>query len=117
MYICKHIYVCITVQLCIVDMSISPMLVCLYVQAQTVSISLISGFRRDVDEIYALLGYYAVSCGNFLPTFQDRYIVPKRRYTITTRRRVISQKSAALCIHIILHVSFFLTTTNPVESQ
>jgi hypothetical protein len=32
---------------------------------------LISGFRRDVDEICALLGYYAASCGNCLPTFRD----------------------------------------------
>jgi hypothetical protein len=31
--------------------------------------SLMSGFRRDVDEICALLGYYAASCGNCLPTF------------------------------------------------
>jgi hypothetical protein len=32
---------------------------------------LISGFRRDVDEICALLGYYAASCGICLPTFRD----------------------------------------------
>jgi hypothetical protein len=31
----------------------------------------ISGFRRDVDQICALLGYYAASSGNTLPTFQD----------------------------------------------
>jgi hypothetical protein len=35
----------------------------------------ISGFRR-VDENYALLGYYAASNGNFLPTFQDNLSVP-----------------------------------------
>jgi hypothetical protein len=34
---------------------------------------LISGFRSDVDEICALLGYYAASCGNCLPTFRDCY--------------------------------------------
>jgi hypothetical protein len=39
-------------------------------------IVLISGFRRDVDEIYALLGYYAASCGNSLPTFRDNVSVP-----------------------------------------
>jgi hypothetical protein len=33
--------------------------------------SLISGFRRDVDEICALLVYYAASSGNPLPTFRD----------------------------------------------
>jgi hypothetical protein len=30
--------------------------------------SLISGFRRDVDEICDLLGYYTASCGNCLLT-------------------------------------------------
>jgi hypothetical protein len=32
---------------------------------------MISGFRRNVDEICALLGYYAALCGNCLLTFQD----------------------------------------------
>ena len=34
---------------------------CVY---KLISISLISGFRRDVDEKCTLLGYYAASCGN-----------------------------------------------------
>jgi hypothetical protein len=38
--------------------------------------ALISGFRRDVDEIRALLVFYAASCGN-----------------LTTRRSVMYQKS------------------------
>jgi hypothetical protein len=29
--------------------------------------SVFSGFRRDVDEICGLLGYYTASCGNYLP--------------------------------------------------
>jgi hypothetical protein len=33
--------------------------------------SVISGFRRDIDDICALLGSYAASCGNPLPTFRD----------------------------------------------
>jgi hypothetical protein len=37
---------------------------------------LILGFRLDVDEICALLGYYAASCGNCLPTFRDKVSVP-----------------------------------------
>jgi hypothetical protein len=51
-----------------------------------------------VFEICALLGYYEASCDICLPTFRDHggYVVPKRRQTITTRRRVISQKSADL---------------------
>jgi hypothetical protein len=39
-------------------------------QVNSVNI-LISGFRRDVDDICALLGYYAASCGNCFPTFRD----------------------------------------------
>jgi hypothetical protein len=38
----------------------------------------ISGFRREVDENYALLGYYAASSGNSLPMFWDN-LVPKRQ--------------------------------------
>jgi hypothetical protein len=37
--------------------------------------SFISGFRRDIDEICGLLGYYAVSSGNPLPTFRDNVLV------------------------------------------
>jgi hypothetical protein len=36
---------------------------------------LISGFRHNVDEICALLGYYAASCGNCLLTFWDNVSV------------------------------------------
>ena len=35
-----------------------------------------SGFRRDVDENYDLLGYYALSSGNFVPMFRDNLSVP-----------------------------------------
>jgi hypothetical protein len=37
---------------------------------------LISVFRRDVEEICALLGCYAASNGNPLPTFRDNLSVP-----------------------------------------
>ena len=39
----------------------------------------ISGFRREVDEIWALLGYYAVYSGNSLPSFRDSLSVPSSR--------------------------------------
>jgi hypothetical protein len=39
----------------------------------------ISGFRRDVDEICALLGYYAASNGNPLPTFRENVSVPSSK--------------------------------------
>jgi hypothetical protein len=35
----------------------------------------ISGFRREVAENCALLGYYSASSGNFLPTFRDNLSV------------------------------------------
>jgi hypothetical protein len=32
-----------------------------------------SGFRREVAENCALLGYYALCNGNYLPTFREKY--------------------------------------------
>jgi hypothetical protein len=40
---------------------------------------LISGFRRDVDEICGLLGNYTALCGNYLPSFRDNVSVPSSR--------------------------------------
>jgi len=39
----------------------------------------ISGFRREVDEICALLSYYVAYSGNSLPTFRDYLSVPTWR--------------------------------------
>jgi len=39
----------------------------------------ISGFRRGVNEIYALLGSYAAWIGNYVPTFRDSLSVPPSR--------------------------------------
>ena len=36
---------------------------------------MISGFGREVDENCALLGHYAASSGNLLPTFRDNLSV------------------------------------------
>ena len=73
---------------------------------EDVKTCVISGFRHEVDENCALLGHYAASNGNSLPTFRvfefltleegTRSVVPKRRYEITTTRYVITQKSAVL---------------------
>jgi hypothetical protein len=41
--------------------------------------TLILGFRRDVDEICTLLGYYEASCLNCLPMFPDNVSVPSSR--------------------------------------
>jgi len=35
-----------------------------------------SGSRRDVEEIYALLGCYAAQSGNSVPMFRDNILVP-----------------------------------------
>jgi hypothetical protein len=39
-------------------------------------VTLISGFRRDVDVICGLLGNYTAPYGNYLPTFRDNVSVP-----------------------------------------
>jgi hypothetical protein len=36
-----------------------------------VFLSVISGLHRDVDEICALLGYYAALSGSYIPTFRE----------------------------------------------
>ena len=58
-----------------------------------------SDFRRQVDENCALVGSYAESSGNFLPTFRDNLSVPPSRVHKLTVRYcsfccVITQKSA-----------------------
>jgi hypothetical protein len=40
---------------------------------------MIAGFRRDADEICALLGYYAALIGSPVPTFRDNISVPSLR--------------------------------------
>ena len=63
-----------------------------------VYIPVIWSFHREVhvDEKCVLLGYYAASSGNSLPTFRDNLSVPKRRWGINTPRCVINQKSAVV---------------------
>ena len=40
---------------------------------------MIAGFHREVYEIGFLLGYYAASSDNFLPTFRDNLSVPSSK--------------------------------------
>jgi hypothetical protein len=42
---------------------------------ELICLSVISGFRRDVDQICALLGYYVASIGSHLLTFRDNLSV------------------------------------------
>jgi hypothetical protein len=39
---------------------------------------IISGLRLEVDDNFTLLGYYAESSGNLLPTFRDNLLVTTR---------------------------------------
>ena len=50
-----------------------------FMETQVILMCWISGFRREADEDRALLGYYADSSGNFLPTLQDNLSVPSCR--------------------------------------
>jgi hypothetical protein len=54
---------------------------------QLSELTVISGFRRDVDETCVLLGYYAASCGNPTPTFRDYVSVPFSRAKNSKKKR------------------------------
>jgi hypothetical protein len=58
---------------------------------------MISGFRRDVDEICALLGYYAASNGNPLPTFREKASAPSSRV-----KKYKKKRKSGKCFTIIL---------------
>jgi hypothetical protein len=84
----------------------------------------VSGFRRELDQICSLLRYYTAYSGNSLQTYWDNLFVPyskvqtvgrwdpqvfpKRRQGITTICCVIPQKSAHL--NLICPVSFKVGT-------
>jgi hypothetical protein len=63
--------------------------ICTVSQFRKCILILISVFRRDVDEIYALLGYYAASCDNCLPTFRDNVSVPSSRVKSPNRKETV----------------------------
>ena len=92
-----------------------------------IHLRVISGFRREVDDNCAVLGYYAECSGNSLPTFRNnlsiplswvknrrwiRQVVPKGREGITTTSCVIAQKSTVLIHLCLLIVTKFLKNTN-----
>jgi len=54
---------------------------------------MISGFRRELDENCALLGYFAVSSGNSLPAFRDNLSVQSSRVKKSKKK---TQNSAVL---------------------
>jgi hypothetical protein len=48
----------------------------------------ISGFRRDADEICSLLGYYAASSGKLLPAFQGNVSFPSSRIKKSKKKKI-----------------------------
>jgi hypothetical protein len=62
-------------------------------ESKTYSLTrVISGFRRDVDQICALLGYYAASSGNSVPTFRDNLSVPSSRVKKSKKESLIIER-------------------------
>jgi hypothetical protein len=51
------------------------------------ALSVISGVQRGVDEMCALLGYYAASRGNSLPTFRDILSVSSSRVNKSEKKK------------------------------
>ena len=57
----------------------------------------ISGFRREVDENYALLSSYEASSGNFLPAFRDNLLLPPSRVKIRNVDNKLPLLAAETC--------------------
>ena len=75
-YVCVYIRICTIYMLFILYMqTLECILKDQYISVKH-NISAISGFRLEAGENYALLGYYAASGGNCLPTFRDNQSVP-----------------------------------------
>jgi hypothetical protein len=64
-------------------------------------LSVIWGFRRELDENCALLCHYAASSCIILPTFRDQ-VIPKLRQWITATPCAIKQNNTVLFSSIIL---------------
>jgi hypothetical protein len=58
----------------------------------SVVFTLISGLRRDVDEIRGLLGNYTASCGNYFQTFWDNLSVPSSRVKIPRGKEILTRE-------------------------
>jgi hypothetical protein len=71
----------------------------------------ISGFRRDIDEICTLLGYYAASNGNPLPTFWDNVSGPIRcpetsvQYYNSTLRNALEERRSQFSTYLTIFVA------------
>ena len=66
------------------------------------SCCVISGFRREIDENCALLGYYAARCGNFLPTLRDNLSVSSSTVKTLETGRIGCPETSARNYHYSL---------------
>jgi hypothetical protein len=58
----------------------------------------ISGFLRDVDETYGVLGYYAALSGSSVPMFRDTLSVPSSRVKKSESFRNILNILSEFCV-------------------
>jgi hypothetical protein len=65
--------------------------VCLLRETPYSPVGVISGSSREVDENGTLLGYYAGSSGNFLPTFRDNLSVPSSTDALEDKTDIFSR--------------------------
>jgi hypothetical protein len=63
----------------------------------------ISGFRREVHENCALLGYYAAHSGNTLPTFRDNLSVPSSSFKKSKKKR--PETSVRTCHYTLRNIA------------
>ena len=72
----------------------------------------ISGFRREVAKNCALVGYYAASSGNFLPTFRDNLSVPTSGFN----NKKIMRIGSIGCPETLVRNYHYSLRDNPEES-
>ena len=81
---------------------------------------MISGFRREVDKNCALLGYYAASSGNLLPTFQDNLMVPYpgvKMESCTLQTAVLFNELFLYCINLRFSFSIRNQIPHPLRRK
>ena len=84
------------------------------------TVTVVTGFRREIDENSALLGCYLARNGNFLPTFRDDISVPSSGVKIQKLCRdqeskktfgLINQKSAGFKDVVFSSIFIFISRT------
>jgi hypothetical protein len=66
--------------------------------------------KRAYAKICCLLGYYAASCGNCLPTFRDNVSVPSSRVKSPSRNYSGSSRTYVYMYYICIYVCMYVCT-------